>query len=435
MKLVTGVLNVEIFSKICPIVTKETHLYLVQYSYAMKYKEYSRELEQKIKDQINDIVRLSSLNKAIVNNVGMALITTDKKGIIRTFNNEAGKLTGYDPEEVMGKRSVLKLFKAYELEERSIYAKKDAASDIEADYETIRKLAEYSEGKSEEWSFLRNNAEEIPVVLSVTTISDSKGDATGFILSAMDISRRKELETSLRESLKKEKELNQMKSRFVSTASHELRTPLATLLLTSESLLNHREKLSGERQEEKLRKIHQQLKHLSKIVDNILELSKIESGKIEFNPEETDLLRLCDQVLDKYNEMEEVQGKILFSAPERKIILNLDRTLIASALDNLLSNAVKYSGGKPGIKLEVTEADNKISILVSDRGIGIPEEDRQHIFLPFFRSSNTALINGNGLGLSIVKESVRLHGGEISFSSEVDKGTTFRLDLPATMKK
>ncbi len=422
---------IEIISKICHIVSEETTFYLVQYNFAMKYKEYSRELEQKIKDQINDIVRLSNLNKAIVSNVGMALITTNKKGIIKTFNIEAGKLTGYGPKEVVDKFSVLKLFKTNELEARSICAEKDVKSGVQINSEGIRKLTEYSGGKSGEWSFLRKNGEEIPVMLSVTTIPDSNRETTGFILSAMDISHQKELETSLQESLKKEKELNQMKSRFVSTASHELRTPLATMLLASESLLNHRDKLSGERQEEKLRKIHQQLRHLSKIVDNILELSKIESGKIEFNPEETDLIRLCAQVIDKYNDMEEVQGDIKLISPERKIIMNLDRTLIASALDNLLSNAVKYSAGRSGIKLELKKAENKISILVSDRGIGIPKEDQQHIFSPFFRSSNTGLINGNGLGLSIVKESVRLHKGEISFTSEVEQGTTFRLDLPA----
>jgi PAS domain S-box-containing protein len=388
---------------------------------------YSLQLEKKIKDQLTEIVRLSNLNKAIVNNAGMTLITTDKNGIIKTLNNEAKRVLGYNPEDLINTQLITNLI------EQDIFSKQKRSSDSRnndtenSNYKTFKTLRDELQGRATECSLVTKDGVYIPVMLSITDIYKSSHSVSGFIFSATDITQQKELEQSLRRTIEKEKELNEMKSNFVAAASHELRTPLATTILASESLLNHNQKMDPEKIFEKITKIHAQLQQLVIIVDNILELSKIETGKIKFEPVNTELISLCTRVIKNSDRPD----RIILNTQFNTIYMNLDRTVFSTAMNNLITNAIKFSDST--IKIEIIIVENTLSISVTDQGIGIPYNDQKYIFTPFFRAGNATLINGNGMGLKIAMESVKRHNGTLSFQSTPEKGSTFNINLPVSL--
>jgi PAS domain S-box-containing protein len=247
-----------------------------------------------------------------------------------------------------------------------------------------------------------------------------------------DITQRKNYEEALERSLAHEKELSELKSRFVSMASHEFRTPLATILAVTESLTTYRHRMTEEQMDRRFTNIREQVAHLKSIMDDVLQLARIQSGRVEFKPEPLNLDALCRLVVDElksqFNRRHPVEYRSDPTLPEQ----NLDKKLMRQIINNLISNAMKYSPeGKP-ITVTLTQEGNAILMRVQDEGIGIPEADLKHLFEPFHRAANVGTISGTGLGLSIVKESVEVHGGTIAVASQEGVGTTFTVSLPLT---
>jgi len=256
-----------------------------------------------------------------------------------------------------------------------------------------------------------------------------KGVPLRVIGTHTDITQRKILEETLKKGIEKERELNDLKSRFVSIASHEFRTPLASILIISESLIAYWKKMEEIQIVERLDKIKDQILHLSNIVNDVLQISKIQEGKTEINPEYIDIVSLCKQVINSFNSTNQSQNTIRFEFSPGEHILLLDERLMKQVMSNLISNAIKYTLENPIIKIRLEKTVSETVISVSDNGIGIPVEEQKHLFAPFFRASNTRLIQGNGLGLNIVRESVRLQGGEVTFESTPEKGSTFFIHI------
>ena len=244
-----------------------------------------------------------------------------------------------------------------------------------------------------------------------------------------DITARKTLEESLKKGIEKEKELNDLKSRFVSTASHEFRTPLASILILSESLIAYWKRMEEDQIKSRLDKIKEQTFHLTNVVNDVLQLSKIQEGKIEIRKEIIDIVELCMQTVERFNTGIQASKQVKFSSNESIIMLALDKRLIQQSIDNLLSNAIKYAPVDPEILFWIEADQNTVKIHVKDNGIGIPEEDQKHLFTPFFRATNTKTIQGNGLGLNIVRESIRLMNGDVTFESSSQKGSCFSIRL------
>jgi signal transduction histidine kinase len=210
---------------------------------------------------------------------------------------------------------------------------------------------------------------------------------------------------------------------------------LSSILITSDSLLTYWERMERTQITDKLNKINNQVLHLTKIVNDVLQLSRIEEGRVEFNPVDLDVIELCRQVVDSFNSDPKLLNKVSFVTPFSSCVMKLDSRLIFQVVNNLVSNGIKYSPENPNVRLEVTRKNKELCITVSDNGIGIPEADQKHLFKPFYRGSNTTLIQGNGLGLSIVKESVVLHGGNITFRSRLGQGTNFYITFPDKLIK
>ena len=249
-----------------------------------------------------------------------------------------------------------------------------------------------------------------------------------------DITARKLDEEQLRKSVEKEKELNDLKSRFIATASHEFRTPLASILLISDTLMNYQQKMDSAQIAARLLKIKNHVLHLTNIVNELLQLSKIQEGKSGFSPQRVDLISLCLSIIDEFNSSDLInKGHITFITPFKTMIARVDKRLMIQIINNLISNAIKYSQEVPTIFVELKLENEELILSVRDNGIGIPKQDIKHLFTPFFRAGNASAIQGNGLGLSIVRESMHLQGGKVSFVNNENKGSTFSLYFPENL--
>lgn len=233
----------------------------------------------------------------------------------------------------------------------------------------------------------------------------------------------------LTQSLEREKELSELKSRFVSMASHEFRTPLSAIL-TSLSLI---ESYSRDDQQDKRKKHTERIKasvsNLVGILNDFLSVDKLEQGKVEIVSDDFDLYVFAVDIIEEVNGLLKQGQQINFGHHgERKI--RLDRKILKNILLNLLSNAIKYSEEHKNIHFTIEADKYSVCLKVEDEGMGIPEEEQENLFAKFFRAKNVANIQGTGLGLNIVKKYVALLDGSITFASTPNVGTTFTIEIP-----
>lgn len=251
------------------------------------------------------------------------------------------------------------------------------------------------------------------------------------------IKESKKVEYEIRLALQNEKEINELKSRFISTISHEFRTPL-TIIQTSTELLERtdiylpKEKKIKERKSAHYRRIKETVKNMTGLLDNILTSNQNNSIKLSLSPVFFDINLLCNDIIQEVKDVYADGHTILFSPAKNDPSVFLDRKLLRSMLTNILSNAVKYSDSDRPIEMEVLNLATHLQFKVKDYGIGIPLDDQAHLFEAFHRARNTSHIRGTGLGLQIVKHIVELHEGNIHFDSQEGQGSTFIVQLPLT---
>lgn len=275
---------------------------------------------------------------------------------------------------------------------------------------------------------LRKNGQQFPVEVELSSIETNTGLLVmSFIL---DMTTHKAAEDALRQALTREKELNELKSRFVSMASHEFRTPLASILALNETLSAYRSTLSDDQIEQKLGKMRDQIEHLNHIMEDVLQLARLQARRMEFHPTRLNLDSLCRSVLDEFQTRSDSHHEWYYHCDETLQDVILDKKLMRQIISNLISNAMKYSPMGKLITVTLTWNENRLIIRVQDQGIGIPTADLALLFEPFHRATNVETISGTGLGLTIVKESVELHGGTISIESEIGVGTIFMIQIP-----
>ncbi|MEI7491518.1 MAG: PAS domain S-box protein [Bacteroidota bacterium] len=263
---------------------------------------------------------------------------------------------------------------------------------------------------------------------------DSNGKPLRMIGTHTDISDRKKYEVMLRQGMEKEKEMNQLKSKFISVASHEFRTPLATILATSESLFNYRKKMTETQVDERITKIKDQVGNLNRIIEEVLNLSKLQIKERELEPELFDLSAMILETIEEFRIHSGRDSHLEFHSVPDKIEVYLDKKNIYLVVNNLISNAIKYSEPDKTINVDLKLEKDLLILEVKDQGIGIPEKDLKHLFTPFFRASNSGTVAGTGLGLNIVQESVHRHGGTIQVSSNINEGSLFTIKLPCILK-
>ncbi len=279
----------------------------------------------------------------------------------------------------------------------------------------------------------RKNSIDFWSELSLAPVYNSEGQVVNYVGVQVDITESKQAEETLRHTLEKEKELSELRSRFVAMVSHEFRTPLATILSSAELVERYRYRWPEHRTVKHLQRIQNSVQTMNNLLENVLALGKAESGRLPFRPVPTDLLGLCREISEEFGLAQGKQHHIAFIAPSSLPLVELDADLFRYALNNLLSNAIKYSPKESRVTLQLEQGDEQVVIRVSDEGMGIPQEDLPYIFEPFHRAGNVNKVAGTGLGLSITRRVIEMHQGSISVASDTE-GTTFTLVLPFTIE-
>lgn len=410
-------------------------------------------------DLLDSQKRLASIIETAVDGI----LTISDRGIVETMNPAAASLFGYEPKEVLG-QNISMLMPNPDRSRHDQYI---------SNYLTTNEARIIGIGR--EVHGLKKDGTIFPFYLSVSEVNlqdrkiftgiihdlseqkkaenalksysdglekrvNARTKALAHAIDGLEkeIRERKEVEEALIQSkeelklaLTKEKQLGEMKSRFVSMASHEFRTPLATILSSVTLVHRYQERGEPEKVLKHVNRIKSNVQTLTQILNDFLSLSKLEEGKIALTKEPVDVAELLAELVEEL-EGQTKSGQVInikLTGLEGQLI-QLDPALCKNIVYNLLTNAIKYSPPNTTVTVSCEKNSQEIQLQVRDQGIGIPETEQIFMFERFFRANNATNIQGTGLGLSIVKRYVDLMNGTITFTSQEGKGTTFRVSIP-----
>jgi signal transduction histidine kinase len=260
-------------------------------------------------------------------------------------------------------------------------------------------------------------------------LENESNEIDRILLVESNITQQKNAEKEIYNSLQKEKQLNEMKSKFVSMASHEFRTPLSTILSSSSLINKYTEAGKTDRITKHTDRIQNNVRNLTMILNDFLSLEKLENNGLNTAPEEFNLIDCIQEVKEDMEMLTRANQVITLDNQMQSEMITTDRFVIQNIMTNLVSNAIKYSGNDGKICIKVSKESGVLRIEVTDNGIGISKEDQEQLFNRFYRASNAGNVQGTGLGLHIVKRYIALLNGELIFESELGKGSTFGLSL------
>lgn len=268
-------------------------------------------------------------------------------------------------------------------------------------------------------------------VVNAVPLKSPDGIVEQILVIEKNITDSKLAEKEMIKNLEKERELNELKTRFVSMASHEFRTPLSTILSSATLAQKYQTTELQDKREKHLDRIKSSVKNLTSILNDFLSIDKLEDGKVEVHKNEFLIVELLAEAIEEMEPYLKKQQLIKFETElDSHQKVNTDRNVVKNIVINLLSNASKYSGETEEIIVKLFQNKSAIEIKIIDNGIGIPEAEQKQLFNRFFRAGNVTNIEGTGLGLNIVKKYLSLVNGDISFTSEQHKGTTFTVEIP-----
>lgn len=385
------------------------------------------------------------LLEAIIDTAIDGIITIDNKGLVESINPAALTLFGYDAQEVIG-NNISMLMPEPDQSRHDSY--------ISNYKETGRKKII---GIGREVRGKKKDGTTFPFRLAVSEVFyKDKSIFTGFV---HDLTKEKKAEDELLKhtleleevvrhrtkdlislvselekakadvsnSLEKEKELNQLKSRFVSMASHEFRTPLSSVQLSASLIDKYIERPDFEAVMKHTNRIKGSVQLLNNILNDFLSLEKLEAGVVVVNKQHINLVHLGEEISGEMQLICKKNQHIVYQHTGAQADFYLDSHLLKNSIINLVSNAIKYSGEDTFIEFSTEITDEFCTIVVKDNGIGIPVEDQKNLFEPFFRAHNTGSIPGTGLGLNIVRRYVSLMDGKLEYWSAINQGALFRM--------
>ncbi len=245
-----------------------------------------------------------------------------------------------------------------------------------------------------------------------------------------EVAKRKEAEYKILESLRKERELNELKTKFLSLVSHEFKTPLSGILTSATLAGKYTETDQQDKREKHLKTIQSKVKYLNNILNDFLSIERLESGKATYKFDTFPLSKVVNEVIYNANMLLKEGQRINYPQNIDDISVNFDEKILELSLTNLINNAIKYSPAHTLIDVEVIKEKEALTIKIIDEGMGIPEKEQKYIFNRYFRAENALLDQGTGIGLNIVKSHLESLGGTIIFESEEGKGSTFTITFP-----
>jgi PAS domain S-box-containing protein len=372
----------------------------------------------KFKDHLLDMVEERTAELEQSRETFRALSENTKDVIIRVNNNfqflyanaALGEVFGIRTNEYLGKT-------LFEL---------DFSKNLAKGFESfLNKVFETKQNSQVEFQLPNGNWID---VLAIPEF-DAEGNVCSIITSSRDITELKNLQLEIENALEKEKELNQLKDRFISMVSHEYRTPLTSILSSIELLELGDEKYTKEKKKVHFNRIQKNVDYLINMIDEVLYVNRIDSKRIGVSFQKISLPDFCTEIFDEMKSL--YPGiKSTINIDLKKDYYNIDAAIMKKILGNLISNAYKYNNENGSVCFNVKSEMNNLVFKVTDGGIGIPEEEQKNLFEPFSRMTNSQNIKGTGLGLSIVKKSVEQLNGTISFTSRQDEGSTFIVTIP-----
>jgi PAS domain S-box-containing protein len=250
----------------------------------------------------------------------------------------------------------------------------------------------------------------------------------------LEIEKRKEAEKKIKSALKREKELNELKTKFLSMVSHEFKTPLSGILTSTILLGKYKLAEQQDKRDKHLRTITDKVHYLNNILNDFLSIERLDTGKEKYKPTTFKLSKVINEVVYNANMLLKSGQRITFPPEVDEYILTQDEKIMELCLSNLIHNAIKYSPENTKIEIDVSQNEKMLTISVKDNGMGIPEDAQKHIFSRYFRAENAINDQGTGIGLNIVKGHLKNLGGNISFVSEENKGSTFTMSIPIELK-
>ena len=370
-------------------------------------------LERKVIERTAQLNTAKERVEAILNNSVDGILFARTDFTIRQTNTAFYRLFACEAHTYLD-RSLLELFQG-EPDDAQISAIRDCVRDRRDAYIEVRAL--------------RHDGSTFDAELGLGHIQGE-----GMVCVIRDITVHKQAEDALRQALAREKELGELKIRFLSMASHEFRTPLATILAASDALNTYRHRMTEVQIADRFKKIKEQVRHLTDIMEDVLQLARMQARRLEYHPVLQDLDVLCRNVLDEFQSRPDIKHRLQYKCSGEAVETMLDPKLMRQLISNLVSNAIKYSANAEHVNITLEYANSTATLKVRDKGIGIPETDLPHLFEPFHRAGNVGAISGTGLGLVITKEAVDLHGGTIAVESQMGVGTTFIVNIPMAPK-
>ena len=307
---------------------------------------------------------------------------------------------GLNPFEIYGKRYVMAL-----IIDISVRKKQE---------EEIQMLNTELEGKIEERTKALNES-----------ISELKSE----------VEKRKKAENKIKESLRKERELSDLKTKFLSLVSHEFKTPLSGIFTSAVLAGKYTTEAQQEKREKHIKTIQNKVKYLNNILDDFLSIERLESGKVNYKYSTFPISKVINEVVYGANMLLK-EGQII-NYPEGidTIVINFDEKILELTLTNLVNNALKYSSENTTVDIRVVVKDDRLVIEIEDEGMGIPKAEQKYVFNRYFRAENALLNQGTGIGLNIVKNHLENLDGTIIFTSEENKGSTFVVTVPTMGNK
>ncbi|MEG3876929.1 ATP-binding protein [Microcoleus sp. herbarium7] len=281
-----------------------------------------------------------------------------------------------------------------------------------------------------EMDLLGNSGQIVTVDLSLKPVKNETGQVLLLIAEARDISDRKRAEAEILKALAREKELSELRAKFVTMVSHEFRTPLTTIQFSAGLLQDYSSQWSEDKKSTHFVRIQLAVKRMTELLEDILVIGKIEANTLQFQPVSLNLEKFCRQLVEEQQLNDSNQHPIAFKYEGENCNAQMDEKLLRQILGNILSNAIKYSPSGSAVSLQLKCQDREAIFQVEDRGIGIPQADLERILETFYRATNVGTISGTGLGLAIVKRAVELHGGQLAIESQEGSGTIFTITLP-----
>jgi PAS domain S-box-containing protein len=293
-------------------------------------------------------------------------------------------------------------------------------------------ISDITERKTAEEALKRSEEQLLVYASELEKKVQSRTEDLNSTITALEkeVKVRKKAEDEARKALDRERELNELKSKFVSIASHEFRTPLSTVKSSASLISQYNERKEFEKVNKHVNRIKSSVDHLTSILNDFLSLGKLEEGKVDVNKESIQIHEFLKEIQEEITPTIKTGQTIKIECNPADGHMNSDPRVLRNILFNLISNASKYSDENKQITVKCFADKRSVGFAISDEGIGIPIEDQKHMFDRFFRASNAGNVQGTGLGLNIVKRYVELLDGSITFTSEYGKGSVFTVIIP-----